>query len=191
VLDEAIATDPSTIQIVCPFIKKGPIARFLKKQLPGSLKVITRFNLLDFANGVSDLSALRMLLERGAQIRGIRNLHAKVYLFGDRRAIVTSANLTDAALSRNHEFGFMADDGRIIDQCRRYVEDLWNRAGEDLTHQQVADWMRIVEKFLASGAACVNESGLGDHGVDAGIPPSPSTSWTWTTQQEPSYLYPA
>ena len=31
----------------------------------------------------------------GARARGIKNLHAKAYIFGDRRAIVTSANLTE------------------------------------------------------------------------------------------------
>ena len=30
----------------------------------------------------------------GAQIRGVRHLHAKLYLLGASRAIVTSANLT-------------------------------------------------------------------------------------------------
>ena len=38
--------------------------------------MITRFNLADFAEGVSDIEALRLLLDAGANIRGIRNLHA-------------------------------------------------------------------------------------------------------------------
>ena len=46
-----------------------------------------------------------MLLDAGASIRGIQNLHAKLYLFGTSRAIITSANLTEAALTRNQEFG--------------------------------------------------------------------------------------
>jgi phosphatidylserine/phosphatidylglycerophosphate/cardiolipin synthase-like enzyme len=37
--------------------------------------------------------------------RGIRHLHSKLYLVGDRRAVVTSANLTTGALDRNEEFG--------------------------------------------------------------------------------------
>ena len=69
------------------------------------LKVITRFNLDDFAGEVSDISALRLLLQAGAQIRGIKNLHAKLYLIGGGHVILTSANLTDAALRRNHELG--------------------------------------------------------------------------------------
>ena len=43
---------------------------------PGNVQVITRFNLADFAEGVSDIEALRLLLDAGADIRGIRSLHA-------------------------------------------------------------------------------------------------------------------
>ena len=41
----------------------------------------------------------------GAGVRGIRNLHAKLYVFGSDRSIVTSANLTEPALTKNAEFG--------------------------------------------------------------------------------------
>ena len=65
---------------------------------PGSIQVITRYNLSDFADGVSYIEALHLLLDAGAAVRGIRGLHAKLYMFGSTRAIVTSANLTEAGL---------------------------------------------------------------------------------------------
>ena len=49
-----------------------------------------------------------MLLDAGARVRGIRKLHAKLYLFGASRAVITSANLTKSALDSNHEFGLVA-----------------------------------------------------------------------------------
>src|SRR5438034_8452232 len=97
-LDAALSAGPADIRIVCPFIKLRPAERLLKRGVPKSIKVITRFNLRDFSEGVSDISALRLLLESGAQIRGVTNLHAKLYLFDNSRAILTSANLNDAAL---------------------------------------------------------------------------------------------
>ena len=117
VLDRAVATDCSELRIVCPFIKERTVRRLLAGGRPKSIQVITRFNLLDFAEGVSDTAALRLLLDKGAQIRGVRGLHAKLYLIG-RQAIVTSANLTQAALSRNHEFGFVTipDVGNVLDE---------------------------------------------------------------------------
>ena len=107
-LEGALLVDHSAVQIVCPFIKQRTAERLLKHGKPAALQIITRFNLDDFGAGVSDLSALRLLLANGAQIRGVRHLHAKLYLLGASRAIVTSANLTEAGLLRNHELGFVA-----------------------------------------------------------------------------------
>ena len=39
-----------------------------------------------------------------------------MYLLGARRVIVISANLTEAALYRNHEFGFLSDDETTIER---------------------------------------------------------------------------
>ena len=104
-LTAALRADRSEFRVVCPFIKAGALDRLLSRN-PGSVQVITRFNLVDFAEGVSDVAALRMLLDAGAQVRGIRRLHAKLYLFASR-AIITSANLTKSALDSNHEFGLV------------------------------------------------------------------------------------
>ena len=74
-LSAAIRADPSEVRIVCPFIKEGALDRLLSHR-PRHVQVITRFNLADFAEGVSDIEALRLLLDAGADIRGIRSLHA-------------------------------------------------------------------------------------------------------------------
>jgi hypothetical protein len=67
----------------------------------------TRLNLNDLANGVSDIEAIRFLLSKGARIRGIKHLHAKLYLLGANHGIVTSANLTQLGLTRNHGLGYV------------------------------------------------------------------------------------
>jgi hypothetical protein len=130
----------------------------------------------DFSDGVSDIAALRKLLEAGAAIRGIRNLHAKLYLFGGNRAIITSANLTEAALGRNHEIGMVADDQTIIATCRHYFDDLWRRSAPDLVQTQVDAWDQIVTAQLALGGRPNQAIGLGDFGADAGINQPPPTS---------------
>src|SRR5207302_1292913 len=102
----------------CPFIKRGAADVLLRAGVPDLIQVITRFDLGQMSEGVSDTEALRLLLESGAQIRGIQRLHTKMYLLGGGRAIVTSANLTEAGLYRNHEFGFLSDDEIIVGECR-------------------------------------------------------------------------
>ena len=114
------------IRIVCPFIKSSTVKRLFSSNQT-SIRVVTRFSLSDFFEGVSDLDALRELLERGAAVRGVRNLHAKLYLFGKKKSIVTSANLTKSALVRNREFGHRGFRHRrcvrgvfreVVERCR-------------------------------------------------------------------------
>ena len=58
---EALNDDASEIRIVCPFIKEKALQRLLDHH-PGQIQAITRFNLSDCADGVSDVAALRRLL---------------------------------------------------------------------------------------------------------------------------------
>ncbi len=169
VFDDAIAASPAGIRIVCPFVKKNSVRRFLRDASPSVTQVITRFNLQDFCDGVSDISALQMLLRHGARVRGVRNLHSKLYLFAQRRVIVTSANLTEAALQRNHEFGFVSEEPGIVERCGEYFDYLWDRAGIDLEESRLRDWDEIISTVRARGSRPSVTKRLPDEGVDAGI----------------------
>lgn len=184
-LDNALHADHLNIRIVCPFIKKRVAERLIKYGKPKSIQVITRFNLADFCDGVSDTAAIRLLLENGAQIRGIRNLHAKLYTFGTSRAIMTSANLTDAALSRNHEFGFVTNDINIIGRCHQYFDTLWEKAGQNLIIERLAEWEEKLGRYLAGGARPARTPELEDEGVFAGVSVelSPLPAWVEDSQQ--------
>jgi hypothetical protein len=81
-------------RLACPFIKQRAIERLLAGVRLRNLQVVTRFSLADFASGVSDIGALRALVEAGGEVRGLQRLHSKMFVFGNRRAAVTSANLT-------------------------------------------------------------------------------------------------
>ena len=79
--NEDIRSYPTELRIICPFITHKATNLFSETG-PNSIRVITRYNLADFANNVSSIKALYLLLDMGASIRGIRDLHAKVYMFG-------------------------------------------------------------------------------------------------------------
>jgi hypothetical protein len=172
---EALQEDASELRIISPFIKIGALQRLLAAK-PKAVKAITRFNVADFASGVSDIAALRQLLELGGPVRGVKNLHAKMYVFGSKRAIVTSANLTEAALDRNHEFGLVSDDQEIIGACHGYFNDLWARGGADLMTTQLAQWDETVTRHRAEGGRPNRPVDLGDFGADAGIMAAPPTA---------------
>lgn len=123
-LEKCLRANSSDVCLMTPFIKRRPGERLLEARFPRRLRVITRFALGGFASGVSDISTLQWLLDNGAEVRGVKNLHAKLYVFGSKRAVVTSANLTQAALTRNHEFGFLSDEAKIVKECRAYFDTL-------------------------------------------------------------------
>ena len=165
---EALRVEASELRIICPFIKLGALESLLSHQ-PGKVEVITRFNLAEFAEGVSDVAALRKLLDCGARVRGVRNLHAKLHLFGENRAMITSANLTSAALGRNHEFGVITEDASIVTKCITYFDSLWQRAGNDLLRDQVDAWDKTVNTHWIEGGRPNLTADLDDFGFDAGV----------------------
>lgn len=116
---------------------------------------------------------MRLLLEHGAQIRGVNGLHAKLYLVG-HLGIITSANLTEAGLLSNHELSVLVTGKTAIAECRRYFGGLWARGGDNLSVARVEAWEETVERYLAEGAG-VAPTGLPDEGADAGSGADPVT----------------
>ena len=64
--------------LISPFVTRNIVDHLLNNG-SANIKLITRFNLNDFRSKVSSLSALKILVEKGAEIKGIKNLHSKVY----------------------------------------------------------------------------------------------------------------
>lgn len=170
VMREAAKADRSALRVVCPFIKLSAARKLIEAAQAKSIQVITRYKLQDFYEGASDVSALRLFLNYGAEIRGVRGLHAKLFLFGKSSALVTSANLTLAALQSNHELGFLSDDEAVVRQCRRYFDDLWKRAGVDsLSTAKLDQWDQKVTDAKANTGRAPKPKGLGDEGADVGL----------------------
>jgi hypothetical protein len=164
-LDTALRKDNSELRIICPFIKKAAAARLLDRGKPKRLFVITRASLDDFYVGVSDIEALNLLLDAGAQIHVVRNLHTKLYIFGSARVILTSANLTEKALRSNHEFGFVADSRAVVRDCAAYFNDLWTGSGKAISQAKLTKWRREVTKHKAK-AGGKTRPGLPDYGTE-------------------------
>ena len=97
--------------IAAPFITRAPVERLVAKL--GIRRRSVRLNLLtnlaadNAISGSLDVGALAWLCERvpNTVVRHLRYLHAKAYVADERLAIVTSSNLTNGGLYRNHELG--------------------------------------------------------------------------------------
>lgn len=175
-LRRGLESSHAVVRIASPFIKEGAVLRLFEGLDPCSIRVVTRFNLDHFNDGVSDIAALRELLAIGAQVRGVKRLHAKLYVFGDDRAVVTSANLTEAGLERNHELGVVAMGDHLGSGCREYFDEMWDAAGTNLVAAQLDDWQERIANAQAASAPAPSSS-LGDEGVDVGVTDPPKPPW--------------
>lgn len=158
------------VLIITPFIQKVAASELLRHR-GVKVRVITRFDLTDFYDGVSDLDALDFLLDRRSEVKGIKNLHSKLYVFDSTRAILSSANLTHAALYRNHEFGLVTDNGELVRAGRAYFERLWELAGRRLTRQMLNNWRTQIEGEKIRGGRVTGRGKLKDYGADLGLKP--------------------
>jgi hypothetical protein len=170
ILIDAAKTSRKEILLMAPFIQL-PVIKKLIGRRKLKIKVITRFNLNHFYEGVSDLNALEYLLGKGAGIKGIRNLHAKVYIFDSSKAFITSANLTEAGLSKNHEFGLVTDNKELIAKAREYFNGLWNKAGQPLKINELNMWRKEINKTVQSGSISGEKRKLSDYGKKLGLHP--------------------
>ncbi len=143
-----------SLYLSSPYIK-NTIATFLyevlrsKPDLNLSIKILTRIKIQDLIEGASDLEAFEKLLEINelsgikAEVRCISNLHAKVYIFDEDSAIVTSSNLTPSGLKSNIEYGIEVTDSIAIRQMLNDMETYWNDA-ETLTMETIKEiWKRM------------------------------------------------
>ena len=166
-LIDARKNNPECLLIVCPFIKLNAIKKVFGDNPCKKIQVITRFNKRDFASGVSDIEALRFLLGLGAQVKGIKGLHSKLYLFSNE-AILTSANLTYAGLHNNYEFGCRLGQQNLVDECESYFNSLWNASTSSLANEDLDRWEKEVEKHRARYQG-QGDFDFEDEGTDVGI----------------------
>lgn len=135
----------TTVRIVSPFVKENMIDHLIKESRGCKIQFITRYNLNDFRSGASSLKALKKLVDCGAEIRGIKGLHSKLYLFDFKSVIITSANFTSGGFFNNKEFGVVTDDQSVINQAQIYFNDLWKIDTEFLNSNRIDEWSSKIQ----------------------------------------------
>lgn len=133
-----------TLRVISPFISEQIVRKIQSRFDFGEFELITRFNLSEFASNVSSMKALAFAVEKGAKVYGIRELHSKVYLFDNRAAIITSANLTPGGLMNNYECGLLTTDGDVLKELSDYFNNLKNMSGQPLTSEICDQWQQEI-----------------------------------------------
>lgn len=125
-LTELFAGATESSWIVSPWIKADALDVLPEKT--GAIHVLTRFNVYDFRTRVSDIAAAERLLEVGAEVRLISQLHAKIYLVEGRGAVFGSPNLTRAGTRTNLEIACSTTDERTLEAIQTEVKWWWSKA---------------------------------------------------------------
>ena len=112
--------------IMCsPFVGKQPCARVIEvlsetSRSNVSILIVTNLRTDNILSGATDVSALVELCKAfpATEVRFLPNLHAKVYVADEKRAVVTSANLTDGGLTTNVEYGLWLCQAGLVSRVR-------------------------------------------------------------------------
>jgi hypothetical protein len=135
-----------SICIVSPFITDNIVKQLINFFKGSNIKVVTRYNLNDFKKGVSSLSAIERLLNAKSQIKSVKNLHSKLYLFDEKSVIITSANFTNGGFFNNKEFGILTDEYKTVIESSDYFDALWEIDSKLLELNKVNEWKGEIEK---------------------------------------------
>ncbi len=141
-----ISNAKSDVVLCAPFIKKEVITKILEiKNSNTRLRVITTASLPSFIRKASDIEAIELLLENNIKVYNHQHLHAKVYFFDTREAIITSANLTFNGLYRNYEYGILIDDQ---DAIMAIDDDLQCLIDDDLSGEFSSDSVDFIKEQI-------------------------------------------
>ena len=113
--------------LISPFIGINTAVMLAKVLVKKHLKVvvITRFSSRDFQCGVSSLEGLKILLNAGCELKAVKQLHTKLYVFDEKAFILGSSNFTDGGLISNIELNILVkDDEDIVTQGIAYFNEI-------------------------------------------------------------------
>ena len=110
--------------LVCsPFVGAEPLETMtavLTHRNNVSSSIVTDLSADRITSAATDVRALAELCAtaRNLSVPHLPKLHAKVYVVDGRQAVITSANLTQAGMQWNHEYGIVLRNPQIV-RCVR------------------------------------------------------------------------
>jgi len=157
-LKKLILSSRENLYIISPFMGTSTCKELSNviKNNKLNCKVITRFYRENFIQNVSSIDGLLSLLNSGAELMALKNLHTKLYIFDDNCSIITSANFTFNGFYSNYELGLKIDDEfEIIQKCIDYFNVIWDKINE--FNQKHNNEAVITEKLLEEERIIINK----------------------------------
>lgn len=143
--------DPSHCQVIQKKVKEAKASILVVSPFIGSEAADVLFSrgelerrLVSGLTEATPIGVIEDLIRRGVQVRAINHLHAKLYVFDDDAAVVTSANMTGPGLGLpsvaqpNRELGLQVD----AEECPELfavAQEMWDLATVVGEHE-IKEW---------------------------------------------------
>jgi PLD-like domain len=96
---------------------------------PEDLRIVVDASDLAVRWGLTNPKGVKHLIGLPAQVRSCEGLHAKVYIFDDRAALVGSANMSESSITRQLQMGVELWNARAVNQLINWFDKtIWLRA---------------------------------------------------------------
>ena len=150
---DLLNTTKKEIKIICPFFGKNTSIKLAEIINENNLeaKIITRFSRHDFFCKASSLEGLKKLINSGAKLKAVKNLHTKLYIFDDKNIILGSSNYSRGGLFTNLELNVLInDENEIIKRATDYYNeiDLCIENDYQITEEMIDNEMNILSKIV-------------------------------------------
>ena len=148
-LEHHESTRQSIVKIACPFITNSGIERFIVRYKKRATRIQILTNLspinqaLSLTNPIVPLDNINIHLKDRVTIKNNHSLHAKLYLFDKKSALLGSSNLTTGGMLQNKElnialFSNKKSDSEQIINLVKWFDSLWNISGDAIDEQRFA-----------------------------------------------------
>lgn len=126
---DLVKNSKQKIRISSPFIMENICDEIITyKNEKSKIDLITSFKILNLYSGSLDINGIEKLINIDTTVKNHSRLHAKIYVFDDKKAIISSGNLTNGGLVNNYEYGIFLDEKAIVYQIIEDFEILSNNS---------------------------------------------------------------
>jgi hypothetical protein len=134
-----------TVDVASAYVTDTKLLGTLKKS---KARLLTSVSCSDLISGATSIEALRWLYDKGVNIRVVSSspkFHAKVYIADRRKAIVSSANLTNNGINNNIEVGVLLGE-RESTELSKWFESTW-KTGLPLSNELLDSLSRYTNEI--------------------------------------------
>ncbi len=113
-----------------------------------NLQILTNLKSESVLSKSLDIEALLYLINYNdrASVINLPRLHAKVYIADDKKAIITSANLTSQGLDSNFEYGIGLSDSVVVQRIKSDIED-YSKLGNPVSKEVLNELFTIGQEL--------------------------------------------